>query len=420
MTSIRKQVTLCSIGTILEWYDFALFACLAPILSEIFFPKTNHLAAMMATFAIFASGYIMRPIGAVFFGHLGDTLGRKYTLLITIFSMTFATTAIGLIPTGSTFATIGLVICRLIQGFATSGEYPGGLALLAEQNSQRRPAFIASFGIFGTGAGCFAGALVYAIVLKIVGHTEMVQWGWRIPFLLGGPLGICGYFLRKYIFESNQFEQIKQKKLISRAPLFLLLKEHRHTLGAMLCISILCNALVYVNLIYFGSVSLNTHKLDADTVMYLNLVVTFVYTIAVLFFGFLADYMNKKILLISGCFLLIITLYPLFNMILMQNTVAQFAGQAIISVLLGMILGPFASILAESFPTTVRYTGLSLTLNIAASFFGGSAPMLCSWLTKMSGVVTTPAIYLICLAVLAFMAGLKTLRSVGELQTVSA
>lgn len=172
---MRKQITLCTIGTIFEWYEFSLFACLAPILSQIFFQQ-NNTTALMATFTIFASGYLMRPLGAIFFGQLGDRLGRKYTLVITIFAMTFATTAIGLIPTGSTLATALLVIFRLIQGFATSGEYPGGLTLLAEQNASKK-SFIASFAIFGTGAGCFSGALMYFILLKIVGQETMLAWG---------------------------------------------------------------------------------------------------------------------------------------------------------------------------------------------------------------------------------------------------
>ncbi len=408
-TAIRKQVFLCTIGSLFEWYDFILFACLAPILAEIFFNGKSHFVALMATFAIFASGFIMRPLGAIFFGHLGDTLGRKKTLLITIFSMTVATTAMGLVPVGSTFSTYILVICRLIQGFATSGEYPGSLALLAEQKTQKHSSLVASMGIFGTGIGCFAGALVYALTLHWVGYENMLHWGWRIPFLLGAPLGILGYLLRKHIFESTQFETIKQRGLIKRAPMILLCKKHFKPLLTMLAISILCNTLVYINLLYFGSFALSTHKMTANQVMYLNLVVTFTYCAAILVFGFLADYLNKKIILTAGCVLFVLVLYPFFNIILNQDVFAQFIVQGFISILLGMILGPFASILADSFPTEVRFSGLSLTLNIAATFFGGTAPMLMNWLSQMTGSFTAPSFYLIFLAALACVAGVVTL-----------
>ena len=404
MFSLKKQVAICTVGTVLEWYEFTVFASLSPILAELFFPKSNHLSAMLSTFTIFASGYLIRPLGAFFFGHVGDTLGRKYAVLLTIFLMSISTTAIGVIPVGTAFSTMMLVICRLVQGFATSGEYPGALALLAEQAGEKRKGFISSFGIFGTGLGCFVGALAYAIVLKTVGHDQLLAWGWRIPFLLGAPLGILGYLLRTKMMESKEFLSLKQTSKLSGSPIRILFTKHYKTLFAMLGISILANTLVYINFLYFSGYAVSLHKMSLDAAMYLYLLVSFVYAVSILFFGYLSDYFDKKIMIMTACLFLLFFSYPLFYIIINGSLAIQFISQSILSLLLGMILGPFASILAEGFPTSVRYTGLSVTLNIAASFFGGTAPMVCVWLTKFSGTPLSPAFYIMIVSLLAVSA----------------
>jgi MHS family proline/betaine transporter-like MFS transporter len=404
MKTLKKQIALCTLGSLFEWYEFTVFASLTPIISILFFPHSNHFAAMMSTFAVLASGYVMRPLGALFFGHLGDTLGRKYTLLITIFLMAGATTAIGLIPTGYPFSTVALVIFRLAQGFATSGEYPGGLALLAEQNNHKHKSFIASFGIFSSGAGCFAGALGFAIIQHCVSNESMLQWGWRLPFLLGAPLGLIGYKLRKSILESPKFQEAKRAGLISHSPILQLLTQHYKTLIAVVFISILTNTLIAINFFYLGNYSLSIHKLTATHVTYLYLLITFIYALAILFFGWLADFFNKKRMIMTASLLIIAFSYPLFEIIIGASITTQFFAQTILSLLVGMVLGPFASLLAESFPTAVRYTGMSITLNVAASFFGGPAPMICGWLTSITGLATAPAFYVMGVALLALTA----------------
>jgi len=399
VTPLKKQVTLCALGTIFEWYDFSLFACLTPILSQIFFHHTDYFADMMAIFAIFGSGYIMRPLGAIFFGHLGDQLGRKYSLLITIFTMTIATTAIGLIPTSWQFATVFLVICRLIQGFASSGEYPGVLTLLSEQTGAKRKAFIISTGVSATGIGSFIGALTYVLLITCLGDESMQKWGWRIPFLLGMPLGIVGYFLRKHIFESTEFSTLKEKNLTSRAPLLDLFRYQRKNLLAVMSISILMNTIIYINFIYFGNYALSIHKINPQQVIYLTLMFTFIFSCSILLFGFLADYVNKQRLLLCGYLLVMLSAYPLFKIILTGSVLQQFLGQAVLAFLLGIVLGPYSSILPEQFPTRVRYSGLSITLNFAASFFGGSAPIVCNWLTQIGGTPLMPAFYILFLGI---------------------
>lgn len=404
MNSLRKQVTLCTIGSVFEWYEFMVFALLTPIISRLFFPHTNHFAAMMSTFAIFASGYIMRPIGALFFGHLGDTLGRKYTLMITLFLMTGSTFAMGCIPVGSSFSAMILLLCRLAQGFSASGEYPAALTLLAEQSSRKRKGFITSIAVFGTGLGCFLGAVLCAIIFKSVGHEAMLNGGWRIPFLLAVPFGITSYLLRKNIYESDEFKTMAAQNKTLRAPIKTLITQHSKNLMAMLSISILANVIIYVNLIYISNYAMSIHKINTIQNSHLYLIATFVYTLSIIFFGFISDYVNKKLLLITTCVLILIFTYPLLQLAFHGTVDMQFLAQAILSLFSGMILGSFSAVLADSFPTAVRYTGLSVTLNFAGSLFGGTAPFVCGWLTKYFDSTQACAYYIILLTIIALSA----------------
>ncbi len=401
MKPIIKQIILCTFGTLLEWYDFSLFAALAPLIAEIFFPQSNHYAGMMSAFVVFASGFMMRPIGAAFFGHLGDKMGRKSTLLITVFIMTISTTAIGLIPTGLTLSTLLLVFFRLAQGFAASGEYPSGITLLAEQLGIKKKGFVASFGIFAAPAGIFIGTLVCAIASKLINHASMIQWGWRIPFLIGAPLGLVGYLIRKSLLESEKFEIAKQKNLLIRIPLISLIKEHRKNFMSLMCLYIFSSVSFYINFIYLGSYSVNAHKLTETSTLYVNSFATLIYAITIPVFGLFSDYFGKKLIMTGACMLMISCIYPLFLFILNGSVGAQLFGQSLISIMIGMFVGPLAMLSADFFPTEVRCTGVGMSLNISTAIFGGTTPLVCVWLAAISNNPITPVYYLIGSAVIA-------------------
>jgi len=404
MSSPTKQIAFCTIGTMLEWYDFSLFSSLAAILSQIFFPRANHFAAMMSVFAVFASGFIMRPIGAIFFGHLADKLGRKSTLQITIFIMALTTTAIGCIPPLINAAAFILVLCRLAQGFAVSGEYPSGVTLLAEHNNQKRKGFISSFGIFSSVIGFVFGTLVCAITNKFLGQESMLSWGWRIPFLLGAPIGLLGYWIRKSLLESEEFHSVKKAGGLSTIPLVQLVKKHRKEFVVVFTCYVLSNLAFYVNFIYFSNYTLNQHKTDVSQAMYLGALTMFMYSMTILLFGWLSDYVGRKRLMMIACINLILLTYPLFHIILTGSASTQLFAQSCLSLLIGMFVGPLAAMSAEYFPVNVRATGLGVALSSSAAIFGSTAPLLCMELTKITGNAATSSGYIILAALFAFVA----------------
>lgn len=336
-----------------------------------------------------------------FFGHLGDTLGRKKTLLITIFLMSLATFGIGLIPSNSKLALTLLIICRLLQGFATSGEYPGGLALLGEQAEQRSQAFVSSFGIFATGLGCFCGALGYELLLHIFSYQQILQFAWRIPFLMAAPLGVIGFVIRKNVAESAQFMTLKKAKLIEKIPLRELFSKHWRNILVMLSILILTNILIYVDFLYFNNYSVSTRKLMPGIANHLYLLVTLTFSFSILLFGFLADYVQPKSIMLLACILLLITVYPIFKAVSGSALGLQFVAQIWLAFLIGMISGSVALVITHIFPVAVRYSGLSFVLNMAASIFGGTAPLIFGELSKQFFSFSAPLLYLIPVILLA-------------------
>lgn len=388
-------------GIILDWYDFSLFLSMGLILSKVFFPEADSYTAQIATFSLFASGYLARPIGAVVFGHFGDKLGRKTTLFTTIALMTLSTTFIGLIPASSLYAIYVLALCRLIQGFAASGEYGGGVTLLYELAPSRKSLY-ACLGLFAAIIGITFGTIVVAAVVKYFGTKAMIAYGWRIPFLLGAPLGVIAFFMRLYVNESRAFTEIK--KSVASVPVITLFKTFKKRLLLLFSFYSLSSVVFYINCVYLTSQASLIHHISQFDSLALSSGITLLYALSMLFFAYLSDYTSKLLMMAFSCIVFILTSSWLFRAAIAGSIYDLIICQSVMSVFLGMFVAPLAFITAESFPTKVRYSGVGIPLNLTSSILGGTTPLICAWLVRATNNNIMPSYILSGTAFIALIA----------------
>ncbi|KZF15722.1 MFS transporter, partial [Rhodococcus sp. EPR-134] len=307
--SVKRAVKATMLGNAMEWFDFGVYAYLATTIGKVFFPDASGSAQLLSTFAIFAAAFIVRPLGGLFFGPLGDRIGRKKVLATTIILMAGSTFAIGLIPSYESIgiaAPILLVLLRLLQGFSTGGEYGGASTFVAEYAPDKRRGFFASFLEFGTLAGYVAAAGIVTIIQTVVSAEDLLQWGWRIPFLIAGPLGLIGLYLRLRLEETPAFQMMEQAEERSLADESTG-KKLRETLVDNWRPLVLCIVLVATyNIAHYGLLSYmptyltNTLGYDESHGLVLMIIVMIVMMMGISYVGKFSDRVGRKPLLLSG------------------------------------------------------------------------------------------------------------------------
>jgi len=399
----KKAVIATAMGNAMEWFDFGIYSYLVVILGKVFYSGVSDSAQLIFSFGTFAVAFLVRPIGGMFFGMLGDRLGRKTILAATLIIMAVATFSIGLIPS---FATIGitapilLLIARLVQGFSTGGEYAGAMTFIAESTPDKKRGVMASGLEVGTLAGYIGGAGLVTILTFILGSETMLNWGWRVPFLIAGPIGIIGLYLRNHLEESPAFAAMEEKKEesdqtrphVSMKELFLY---HRRSILMCLVLVFFYNVIDYTVLTYMPSHLTAVLGYGETKGLLLILIVMFIMIPIVVTIGFLADRVGNKRIIQASLLGVILLAIPSFLLIGSGNNWTVFFGLMILGILLAAIKGTMSSQLPSLFFTEVRYGGLAVTYNISASLFGGTAPLLISWLIAITGSRLMPAYYVI-------------------------
>ncbi|MEK6459626.1 glycine betaine/L-proline transporter ProP [Heyndrickxia faecalis] len=395
----KKAVVATALGNAMEWFDFGIYSYLAVIIGKVFFSGVTGSLQLVYSFATFAVAFLVRPIGGMFFGMLGDKFGRKRILAVTLVLMSLATLSMGLIPG---YAKIGnlapflLLVARLVQGFSTGGEYSGAMTYIAESSPDKKRGFLSSGLEVGTLSGYILGSGVVTILSFWLGEDKMLDWGWRLPFFIAAPMGLIGLYLRNHLEETPVFEAMKEGKhkenekgLFRKVFLF-----HWPQLLKGIVLVLFFNVVDYMLLSYMPSYLSVVLGYGQSKGLLFILIVMFIMIPIVLIMGYYSDRIGSKRIIMGGLVGLIFLSIPAFKLIGSGTNLTVFFGLMILAVLLATFESTMPSMLPSLFFTEVRYVALAIAFNISVSLFGGTTPLVMAWLIKTTNNQMVPAYYI--------------------------
>jgi MFS transporter, MHS family, proline/betaine transporter len=410
-----RVILLASLGGALEFYDFVVYSQFAQYIGRNFFPNTDAMVSLVVSFSVFAVGYFARPLGGIFFGHIGDRLGRRRVLIITVVAMSAATAGIGLLPTYAQWgitASILLVVLRIVQGFCLGGELPGAISYVVEM-APRRSGFSVGLVFFCVNTGVLFAALLNLVVHQTLTVDEIAAWGWRIGFLVGGVLGLFSFVLRFWLEESREFARIRAVGRASAVPFAELLRNY--PMAVVVGVAILAVTAGFNGLLFAMPAFLpQAMGYEAIRAIEAQNVALIIMSFGILFVAWLSDRMSRKVLALIGTTLLIVLSWPFFRAAQDQSVslLALFALAGIVGSICG---GTVIAVSADLFPTRIRFSGVALSYNLAFTLFSGLAPVVAALLARNTGVAATAAYYMIGCAALSFGAALVLHRYDGRI-----
>jgi MHS family proline/betaine transporter-like MFS transporter len=410
----RRVVAATSIGTFIEMYDAVLYGYFATILASQFFPNADPTAGLLATFAIFAVGFVVNPVGAVIFGHVGDRVGRRSSLAASLLLMTFATMVLGLLPTYQQvglLAPVLLLICRILQGLSVSGEIPGSQLLVTEYAARgRRGRTLAVNNIAGTMAGA-AAATVGLLLARTLPPDQLASWGWRAGFLVAAPIGLVGIYLRARLLDSPAFLALGELAKQGRPPLA---RAFRTARSGMLVLAAWSAASALGGFLLAGflpSYLIQVAGMSAEDAFAANLVALLFQAISTVAGGFLVDRFPLRRVAIVVMGGIVVTVVPGFWIITTwHGLTGALIGQSIWAIFLGATYTISTMIAMALFPAAIRFTALAVSFNVSLTVFGSTAPYASTWLVATTGSPLAPAFYLSAAATVGLVAVVIGLR----------
>ncbi|MET7383372.1 glycine betaine/L-proline transporter ProP [Streptomyces sp. NPDC005526] len=416
--AVQRAVKAASLGNAMEWFDFGIYSYLAVTIGHVFFPSGNGTVQLLSSFATFAVSFLVRPIGGMVFGPMGDKIGRKRVLALTMIMMAVGTFAIGLIPS---YAVIGfwapvlLILFRLVQGFSTGGEYGGASTFIAEYAPDRRRGFFGSFLELGTLAGYVGAAGLVTVLTALLGDAGMESWGWRVPFLVAGPIGLIGLYLRLRLDETPAFQRLEEGSVhraseaastvetTAKGDLAKIFREYWPTLVLCVCLVAAYNITDYMLLSYMPTY-LSDEMGYSETHGLLILIGTMVVLMLLInVVGNLSDRVGRKPLM-AGMLGFLFLSVPAFLLVKQGSLIAVSAGMLMLGLSLVCMLGTMSAALPALFPTQVRYGSLSIGYNLSTSLFGGTTPLVITALISATGSELMPAYYAMAAALVGVIA----------------
>ncbi|MER6991357.1 MFS transporter [Saccharopolyspora hirsuta] len=397
-----RRITLAGcVGIFAELYDNGIFGFMAGTLALVFFPDSQN--AVLLVFVGYAISFFFRPLGGIICGHLGDRIGRQRMLVFVIMLISVATAAIGMLPT---YAAIGvaapclLILMRILQGFSVGGEAAGAMTFLAEHAPDGKRGLYTSYAQIASFLSLLTGTLIAAAMTSGLGPERMESFGWRIPFLLAIPLGITGIYIRRKITDTPNFTRLKEEGGLSKNPLkeAFASAEHRRAMWLALLIPLMNGSGYYVLFAYmptFMSTELKFSTVDGLLVTAASLVAI---SVAIPFMGALSDRIGRKRVIAGAAVAMAIAGIPCYALISTGNVGLAALGASIMAVVFAGHTGVIHILLVELFPTRVRYSAYGLGYNISSAVFGGTAPLLMTFLIGQTGNTYMPAFYAVVTA----------------------
>jgi MFS transporter, MHS family, proline/betaine transporter len=407
----KKTVISAMIGNALEYYDVTLYGFFALLLSPLYFPSDDMFTSRIAALGTFAVGFLARPLGGIIFGHIGDKYGRKKALVTSILLATIPTFTIGILPPYAVigvWAPIILIICRLLQGLCTAGEYSGASILIAEVNQDsKKLGFACSFLPASSLLGACTGTALGAFVTQ----EFMPSWAWRIPFLLSLFIGLFGFYLRNQLDESPAFKQACHGKRLEKFPLMNVLKSDRRHFLCAIGIGSASISFFYILMVYvLGLVDGSKEPMLAHTTMLVNTGVMMMWVCLLPLMGYISDKVGIKRLMIAGSTFMIISAIPLFWFLHQEPSVGRiFLAMFVLSAFGASFVGPSCAFLASYlFPTQERYTGVALGVTLGEAIFGASTPLIIYYIVHLTDNYHAPGLYLMFCSFIGLWSVLST------------
>lgn len=402
-----QTVLAATSGNVLEWYDFTAYSFLAPVLGLVFFPSDDKLASLLSAFAVLAVGYLARPIGSFIFGHIGDRIGRKPAMMASVILMGLGSFSIAVLPTPEQIgitASVLLVLIRVIQGISVAGEYTTSGVLLIEQADQRSRGFIGGWIAFAMMLGCVAGSGVPALLGTFLTDEQIHSWGWRIPFLLGSLIALYSAILRSNITETALLAAADER---IRYPIKEALKNHRRLILQMVTLLIPTAVTYFVIFVYAASYL--TEQMHFTTAQALDITTVNLLVIALLsvWFGKISDRVGRRAVFLFGAAGTILFAWPFWWMMHQSNLYLVFLGQLGFSVFNAIGWGLSITVLVEMAPPKLRCSTVSMGYNISMAAFGGTTPILVTYLVSRTGDDFMPAYYVIAATLVSLIVILR-------------
>jgi MFS family permease len=413
----RRALIAGSLGNLVEWYEFAIYAYMAPIIAPLFFPSENPVTGILLTFLVLALAFFLRPIGAVVFGRLTDRIGRRPVLVMIIGLMAVATTAIGLLPTHASIgvlAPILLTLCRMAQGISAGGEMGGAVSLMVESAPEGKRGVYGSWTFVGTTLGFVLGGGVATLLAVLLPADDLASWGWRIGFLLAAPLGLVVIYLRMKVDETPHFKRVAAERAATGdSATVLAAPMPRQPLGYLfttLGVVVVYNAVGNTFMVGMPTFLSSSYGMSFAEAYFLALITGAIGAASMPVFGALSDRVGRKPVLLAGSIGVVVLSYPLYKL-MATGFAGGLVALVIAGVLIGVVGGPMPAFLSERFRTRNRATGVAVTYALSVAVFGGTAPYIITFLADRTGDPLSAAYYTLGCGAISVVA-LLTVRGV--------